>query len=140
MDVLLNPEGLDAFRRQFVGKSYDPAPQRTRKFVDRANGVAINVLVSGQFPGSGAPGPIAYPDPVSVHETIDTVRVVRLETLVELKLAAHRYRDFGDVVELIRVHDLDEAFARRLHASVRQDFLGCLDEKRREDEYETRKG
>jgi len=57
-----------------------------------------------------------------------------------LKLAARRFQDFGDVVALIRVHQLDEAFAKRLHPSVRRDFIECLDEKRREEEYEAREG
>ena len=45
---------------------------------------------------------------------------------------------FGDVVELIRIHQLDEGFAESLHRSVRRDFIECLGEKRREDEYEAR--
>lgn len=65
-------------------------------------------------------------------------RYVNLITLVQLKLAARRYKDFGDVVELIRTHNLDETFAEKLAPSVRGDYLECLEEKRREDEYETR--
>ena len=140
VDVLLTSEGLEAFRQQFVGKSYDPAPQRTRRFVDRVNGVTIDVLVTGLYPGSGRPGPIAYPDPTAVNETIDSIRVVCFETLVELKLAAGRHRDFGDVVELIRIHDLDESFAARLPPSLRADYVECLEEKRREEEYQAREG
>ena len=56
----------------------------------------------------------------------------------DLNLAAQRYRDFGDVVELIRCNNLDESFADRLHPTVRQDYIECLEEKRREDEYEAR--
>ncbi len=63
---------------------------------------------------------------------------VNLPTLIQLKLAARRYRDFGDVVELIRQNELDESFAEQLHASVRRDYIECLGEKRREDEYELR--
>jgi hypothetical protein len=40
------------------------------------------------------------------------------------------------VVALIRVHELDEAFAERLDPTVRGDYVECLEEKRREDEYE----
>ena len=90
------------------------------------------------FPGSGRPGPIAFPDPKAVGETIETIQVVNLSTLIELKLAARRHRDFGDVVELIRFNNLDESFLAQLHAHVRSDFIECLAEKRREDEYEDR--
>jgi len=38
---------------------------------------------------------------------------------------------------LIRVHNLDESFLAQLHPAVHGDFVECLEEKRREDEYET---
>jgi hypothetical protein len=78
---------------------------------------------------------VAYPDPATVSELVGTLSVVDLPTLVQLKLAAGRHRDFGDVVELIRVHNLDEAFQLKLHSSLHRDYLECLEEKRREDEY-----
>jgi len=90
------------------------------------------------FPGSGVPGPIAYPDPAVVGEVIDDARVVDLTTLIQLKLAARRYQDFADAVALIRVHELDEGFADRIDPTVRADYIECLEEKRREDEYEAR--
>ena len=102
--------------------------------------VAVDVLVTGLFPGSGKPGPIAYPAPGNVSERIDKINVVDFVTLIQLKLAAHRHQDFGDVVALIRIHNLNENFSERLHPSVRRDFIECLDEKRREDEYEAREG
>jgi hypothetical protein len=138
VDVLLTPEGFAAFRRLFVEANYEPIPERKRRFVDRANRVNIDVLVTGLFPGSGKPGPISFPDPANVSDTIDDIRFVNLVTLVQLKLAARRYRDFGDVVGLIRFNDLDESFASRLDESVRGDYVECLGEKRREDEYEAR--
>jgi hypothetical protein len=140
VDFLLTSEGFAEFRRRFVGKNYAPVPRRPLRFVDRTSGVTLDVLITGLFPGSGAPGPIAYPDPERVGETIDKIRVLNLAALVELKLAARRHRDFGDVVELIRFNDLDESFAERLHPSVRPDYVECLEEKRREDQYEARRG
>lgn len=55
-----------------------------------------------------------------------------------LKLAARRPKDSGDVIELIRVHNLDESFRDQLHPAVHRDYIACLEEKRREDEYEER--
>jgi hypothetical protein len=138
VDILLTAEGLAEFRRLHTPKNYDVGPQRPRRFTDRTSQVVIDFLVTGHFPGSGRPGPVAFPDPAGVHETIDQARFVDLETLIQLKLAARRYQDFADVVALIRVHDLDEGFAGRLHPSVRGDYIECLEEKRREDDYEAR--
>ena len=58
---------------------------------------------------------------------------------IQLKLAARRHQDFADVVNLIHFNNLDESFADGLHPSVRRDYIECLEEKRRDDEYEARK-
>jgi hypothetical protein len=138
MDFLLTADGFERFRTRFAGKYYDSEPGRPRRLVDRANGIKVGILVTGRFPGTGKRGPFAFPNPSEVSEVIDKHRVVNLLTLVELKLAVRQYRDFGDVVELLRVHNLDEAFAGQLHPSVHEDFIECLEEKRCEDEYEAR--
>lgn len=135
VDVLLTPEGLERFRREYVGKTYDQIEGRPRRFVERQSKVSIDVLVTGHFPGRGPGGPFPFPDPEQVSQTIDDIKVVNLPQLIQLKLAARRYYDFGDVVFLIRVHNLDETFLDQLHPSVRQDFVECLEEKRREDQY-----
>ena len=138
LDVLLTADGLAEFRKRFVPKHYDSHPRLLRRFTDRKNEVKIDFLITGLYPGSGRPGPIAYPDPAAVSQRIEELQVLDLATLIQLKLAARRYQDFADVVSLIRVQQLDETFAERLHPSVRSDYIECLEEKRREDEYEAR--
>jgi hypothetical protein len=140
VDVLLTQEGLDRFRQEFVGQDYDPIEGRSRRFVERKSKVTVDCLVTGRYPGSGKPGPVAFPHPDEVSQEIENVRVINLPQLVQLKLAARRYSDFGDVVFLIRVHNLDESFQEKLHSSVHRDFIECLEEKRREDEYLAREG
>ncbi len=138
VDLLLTREGFAAFRQLFVPKHYEGQPGSPRQFTDRANDVPLDILVTGFFPGSGKPGPISYPEPEAVAQTIDNYRVVDLVTLIQLKLAARRYQDFADVVALINIHALDESFGERLHPSLRKDYIECLEEKRREDEYKAR--
>ncbi len=138
VDLLLTREGFAEFCRRFVPRFYEQVPGRRRRFLDRTNQITIDILLTGLFPGLGKPGPIAFPDPAQVGEDIQDIRFVDLVTLVQLKLAARRHRDFGDVVELIRFNNLDESLADGLHPSVRRDYIECLEEKRREDEYEER--
>jgi hypothetical protein len=140
VDVLVTRQGLEEFRRFFVPKNYEPVAGRSRRFTDKANGVTVDFLVTGLFPGRGEPGPIAFPDPAQVQQQVGKVKYIDLVTLIQLKLAARRYQDFADVVNLIAVHDLDEPFADRLHPSLRPDYIECLEEKRREDEYNARNG
>jgi hypothetical protein len=138
VDILLSQKGLDHFQKLYVPKNYTTIPGRNRRFVDRVNNVTIDFLITGRFPGSGKPGPIAFPDPKAVQKRIQNLKVINLPTLIQLKLAARRYQDFADVVSLIRVRNLDETFLSQLHPSVQGDFLECLEEKRREEEYEAR--
>jgi len=138
LDILLTREGFATFRRSFVPKICKPVPRRPKRFVDAANGVTFDILVTGLFPGTGKPGPIAYPDPAAVSEIIEKIHVVNVPTLIQLKLAARRHQDFADVVNLIRVHNLDESFQANLHPAVHRDYIECLEEKRREEEYEAR--
>jgi hypothetical protein len=140
VDLLLTPAGLEEFRKRFVPKSYEQAPQRKRRFVDKVNQVTVDILTTGMFPGNGEPGPVAFPDPEAVRQTIEAIQVIDLPTLIQLKLAARRYQDFADVVELIRQNGLEESFQDKLAPSVRRDYIECLEEKRREDEYQERLG
>jgi len=138
LDVLLTAEGLAEFRKRYVPKHYDRHPQLPRRFTDRKSEVTIDFLLTGLYPGSGRPGPISFPNPDAASQTIEEMQVIDLVTLIQLKLAARRHQDFADVVSLIRVHQLDETFGERLHPSVRGDYIECLEEKRREDEYNAR--
>jgi hypothetical protein len=138
VDFLLTADGFREFAGRLATTGFQRVKKHARKFCDPATGVTFDILVTGLFPGSGRPGPISFPDPSSVAERFDDLNVVDLPTLVELKLAARRYKDFGDVVDLIRQNGLDESFQDRLHETVRSDFIECLEEMRREDDYERR--
>jgi hypothetical protein len=138
VDFLVRAEGLLTIRQLVSQGLLSSVAGRSRRFIEPTTGVQVDILVMGLFPGSGKPGPIAFPDPATVSELLNKVRYIDLKTLIELKLAAHRYQDFADVVNLIGANRLDESFMSRLHPSVHRDFIECLEEKRREDEYERR--
>jgi len=138
VDFLLTADGFREFTSRLAVPGFERVESHARKFRDPATGVTFDILVTGLFPGSGRPGPISFPDPSTVAERFDDLNVVDLPTLVELKLAARRFKDFGDVVDLIRQNSLDESFQDRLHETVRSDFIECLEEMRREDDYERR--
>ncbi|MCI0460012.1 MAG: hypothetical protein L0Z62_23925 [Gemmataceae bacterium] len=140
VDVLLSAEGLTEFRGRFA-EAYDATPLRGgRRWLDRVNRVPVDVVVAGACPGERTAEAVRYPDPATVAEAIEGVCYLPLRWLIQVKLAARRHRDLGEVAALIRVHDLDESFLNQLHPSVHQGFIECLEEKRREDEYEAREG
>ncbi|MBW4553171.1 MAG: nucleotidyltransferase family protein [Aphanocapsa sp. GSE-SYN-MK-11-07L] len=128
VDVLLKPEGLEAFRTALVGRGVVPAfPGATRMFRDSTTGVVIEILTTGEFPGDGKPKPVRFPDPAVVAIERDGIRVIQLFSLIELKLAsglsaADRLKDLADVQELIRTLNLPADVVDQLDPSVQAGY------------------
>ena len=129
IDLLLTKEGLQRFKDKLVGRGYVPLFTGANKhFKDTVHGVNVEVITTGEYPGDGKPKEVIFPDPAAVSESIDGLKVVRLETLIELKLASgltapHRIRDLADVQQLIETLNLPEELADRLKPSVRPEYL-----------------
>jgi hypothetical protein len=138
VDILLTTDGLKAFRQLLAANEFETVPGFKRRFRDKSNGVSFDIMLAGRYPGSGKPGPIAFPSPQEACVVVNEHNVVNLPMLIQLKLAARRHQDFADVVNLIRHNNLDESYQDRLHPTVRSDYIECLEEKRREDEYAIR--
>lgn len=127
VDVLLTREGLERFKSHWLGRGYVEKFPGSRGLRDTENGVAIDVVIAGEYPGDGAPKPVAFPDPEVSARRGERVRLLPLEGLIELKLASgmsapHRLRDLADVLEIIRVCDLQLELASRLDESVRDKY------------------
>ena len=127
VDILLTREGLDAFKRAHLGRGYLEKFPGSRGMRDTENGVNIDILLAGEYPGDGKPKPVAFPDPAVAALEGARVRLLPLPTLMELKLASgmsapHRIRDLADVLEIIRLQHLPEDFAQRLDPWVRGKF------------------
>ena len=129
IDLVLTPEGLEAFHRELVGLGYVLAfPGAKRKFKSTRDGTSIEVMTSGEYPGDGKPKPVRIPEPSTASTEIDGIRIVTFEKLVELKLASgmtapDRLKDLADVQELIKTRALEPAFAAKLDPFVRGKFL-----------------
>jgi len=123
VDILVTAEGLREIHHHLAGLGYLPPFTGSQNLRDTASGVRIEFLVTGHYPGDGKPKPVAFPDPAAASVEIDGIQVLRLETLIELKLASGttpgRRRDLADVQELIRILTLPADFAERLDPSVR---------------------
>jgi len=129
IDLVLTPEGLEAFHRELIGLGYVPAfPGAKKRLRSTTDGITIEVMTTGEYPGDGKPKPVSIPEPSAASTEIGGVRVVTFEKLIELKLASgmtapHRLKDLADVQELIRIRQLQPEFAERLDPYVRGKFL-----------------
>ena len=129
IDLVMTSEGLQQFHDQLVGLGYTPAFSGAKKRLrSTTDGVPIEVMTTGEFPGDGKPKPVSMPRPAEASIEIDGIKFVTLEKLIELKLASgisasDRLKDLADVQELIKIKHLGADFALRLDPYVRAKYL-----------------
>ncbi len=128
VDVLLSREGLDALRRLVLGRGYLEKFPGSKGLRDTENGVTIDILIAGAYPGAGKPKAVRFPDPAEVAVRGERGAFLPLPKLLELKLASgmsapHRLKDLADVLELVRAVAIPREMAAELDASVRDKFI-----------------
>ena len=129
IDLVMTAEGLEKFHDELIGLGYAPAfPGARKRLRSTMDGVSIEVMITGEYPGDGKPKPVSMPNPVDASTEIDGVKFVTLEKLIELKLASgisagDRLKDLADVQELIKIRKLDADFATKLDPYVRTKYL-----------------
>jgi hypothetical protein len=127
VDVIVTREGLARIHEELEGRGYVKPFAASKNLRDADTGVRIDFIISGQYPGEGKPGPIAFPVPNTVAKEIDGIRYVDIVPFIELKLAsgqaAHRGRDLDDVQSLIQARSLPRDLAEQLDPTVRDAYL-----------------
>lgn len=124
VDVLLTRDGLARFKEENLGRGYVEKFPGSKGFRDVENGVNVDVLLAGDFPGDGKPKAVAFPDPAVAAVRGERLALLPPARLLELKLASgmsapHRLKDSADVVELVRHARLPRELGLELDASVR---------------------
>ena len=133
IDLVASADARRRIHELLDGRGFLPPFEGSRNLRDTTNGVRIDIVLAGDFPGDGKDKPIAFPDPsVDPVVLMDGVRYVTIEKLVELKLASGishqlRYKDLGDVVSLIGSVHLPRDFGERLHPWVRDKWYEIWD-------------
>lgn len=127
VDLLLTREGLEAFRAKHLGLGYVQKFAGSKGLRDTENGVPIDVVLAGDYPGDGLPKPVAFPDPAQAAVHGERVALLPLPRLIELKLAsgmtaAHRLKDLADVIEIVRILGLPRELAGELDPYVREKY------------------
>ncbi len=123
--VLISREGLDRFKERLLGKGYVNLRPGGKAVRDTVNGVKVDFLIEGDYPGDGKPKPVRFPAPAGASVSAGSYRILALPRFIELKLASgmtapHRLQDLADVLRLIEVAKLP----RTLGASM-DPFVGA---------------
>lgn len=128
VDILITRDGLARFKEAWLGRGYVELRPGGKAIRDSVNGVKIDFLITGDFPGDGKPKAVSFPDPATVSVASGALRVVALPRFMELKLASgmtapHRLQDLADALRLIETRGLPRELANDLDASVRDKYL-----------------
>lgn len=127
VDILVTREGLQRLYEALEGSGDRPPFAGSKNLRDTKNGVRIEFLVAGEFPGDGKPKPVAFPEPGLVAVEQEGIRLLNLNALIELKLASGmtglaRLKDLADVQEVIKMLALPEALAEQLAPYVQERY------------------
>lgn len=128
VDVLMRREDLSRFKDCWIGRGWLDLFEGSKGFKDTSNGVKVDVLIVGDYPGDGKAKPVSFPTPESVREVHgESLPYLNLKTLLELKIAsgmtaAHRLQDLADAIQLIRINALPQDYTVELNPFVREKF------------------
>jgi hypothetical protein len=140
VDVLIRKDDLARFKQKWLGRGYVEITKGLKAVRDTQRSVKIDFLLAGEFPGDGLPKPVSFPDPIALPVEGGDLRVLPLDTLMELKLASgmtapQRGQDLVDVTELIRVRKLPREHAEALAEYVRAKYLELWELAQIRDDY-----
>lgn len=127
VDILVRKDDLKRIHQSLEGLGYQAVHKLSKHLRDTENGVRIEFLTTGDYPGDGKRRSFAFPDPEAVVNQADAIKYISLPGLVDLKLAsgmtgADRMKDLADVLELIKLLGLKANFAENLDPYVREKF------------------
>ena len=108
VDIVMPADRIDEFLRAAAFSGFDDLPQppgRWPKMMHKETDIKVDILPEGERPGIASnPAPTTLPHPSAMGAAGAMLRYITLPALIELKIAAGRPRDDGDVAELIRAN------------------------------------
>lgn len=127
VDVLIARDGLARFKENWLGRGYVDLRPGGKGVRDTENGIKIDFLIEGDYPGDGKPKPVRFPSPAAVADDAGRFRVVKLSKFIELKLASgmtapHRLQDLADVLRLVTAARLPRELGETLDPYVRAKY------------------
>lgn len=132
VDIVVPAGLIGELLRAAVVSGFEVLPVRAGiwpKLHHKESDVSVDILPEGATPGTPSnPAPTTIPHPSRLGAEVGRLKYIHLAGLVELKLAAGRARDDGDVVELLLANP-DRVDPVRQHlGAVHQQYQKRFDE------------
>jgi hypothetical protein len=131
IDIVLPADRIEEFLQVAAVSGFEILPQqpgRWPKVRHKDTDVKVDILPEGGRPGTASKlAPTTIPHPSRMGAARGILNYITLPALIELKIAAGRLRDDGDVGELIRAN-LDQVATIRNHLmTVHADYVTAFD-------------
>ena len=86
----------------------------------------VEVIYSGEISGDGING-LVFPSPSEINEIKDGISYISLDKLIEFKLSSgiygKRFKDFGDVQELIKLNKLPKEYGDKFRKDLKEKYI-----------------
>lgn len=131
IDIVLPADRIDEFLRVAAVSGFQVlsrVPGRWPKLLHKETDVQVDILPEGERPGIPPQfAPTTIPSPRQLGAIPGTLTYVGISTLVELKLAAARFKDKADVVEILRANASEISRIREHLAGVHSQYVALFD-------------
>jgi hypothetical protein len=131
IDIVLPVDRIDEFLQVAAVSGFQAlinVPGRWPKLLHKETDVYVDILPEGERPGTPPRlAPTTIPSPRQLGAVPGVLSYVGINALVELKLAAARFKDKADVVELLRAHSDEIGNIREHLTGVHSQYVDLFD-------------
>lgn len=131
VDIAIPADRVEEFLRVASVSGFEVLPQRKGrwpKVQHKETKVKVDLLPEGATPGTVSRlAPTTIPHPLEMGARQDRLRYITLHRLVELKLAAGREIDLGDLIKLIQANPTQLERIRQHLSTVHADYVREFD-------------
>lgn len=132
IDILVSKEDKDKMKNIPIGYMKDLSNGRVKRFSLHEPKTLIDVIYEGEISGDGVNG-LKFVNPKSISTHIHGFSYITLKNLIEYKLSSgiyghQRYKDFDDVVELIKRNFLKKNFGNFFRQDLKEKYIQLWEE------------
>jgi hypothetical protein len=131
IDIVLPADRIDEFLQAAALSGFQVLSSvagRWPKLLHKETDVQVDILPEGERPGVPPDlAPTTIPSPRQLGAVPGALTYLGIHTLVELKLAAARFKDKADIVEILRANEGEIASIRKHLAGVHSQYVELFD-------------
>jgi len=132
IDLLVSKKDREKMKNLPIGFIKDMSNNRAKKFILHNPKTEIDVIYEDEISGDGING-LKFINPDKLSNNIDGIPFISLKALIMYKLSSgiygkSRYKDFDDIIELIKRNNLSKNYADKFREDLKQKYIQLWNE------------